>query len=339
MARLTRKAVPIIALVLALPFPGRGQNQAQYVEVMGNLQVYDTEDICKQARKEAVVIFSPSSGYLSFDGQTSSFDRNCGWSGRGTLRRQAATLKIKAKFKDFVQFQPTQPFDIRSTNTNNWITISNVTVVLYSKRRLAWEVRSDAHEAYRAYQFTGDNELLTRALAQYEKSFESMPDPRTLRSKADAQDYAGLYAEAAITWNRILEIEPHDKSAALAREAAFRLAESLYKAAIAANDSASATWLNVAEAANNALCLNSNQKIRQRMSAAWLDSLFNAANTSGGYSRLSSTILTDKKMRDSWSALFYGAFKEESPPNTLSRQAIILGIEQLEADLRRKGSP
>ena len=335
MGTLTRTVVSIVALIWALPIPGLGQGHDKRVVVTGKLQVYDTTgSICEQARGETVLSFVPDSQNLSFDGQIEQFDLHCGWIARGNLYQGQARLTINAQFRDFVQFRPTEPIEIRDTDPAvPIIRRRGIRVILYGKKRFSLEVRALATEALRA------NDI-TRAIELYDVAFEHLPDPETLFLKADALEHAGRYADASSTWGQAFKIVSDDAAVGWRRagDAPLRWTDSLYKAAKAATEPDPETWLNVAEASRIALDLQlTNPTNRARIMATWLDSLFNTAAPRGDYSRLREAILSDQNIQNSWHALFYEEFRNESRPDSLSGEEIVQGIGELEAALGRKG--
>ena len=333
MGTLMRTVVSVVALILVLPIPGQGQNRR--VVVTGSLQVYNTQGpICSQIRDKAVIYFVPGSENLSFDGQTTMFDRYCQWMGTGTLFQGEASLTVNAQLKDFVQDRPNEPINIRSTDPSSLpIRKNGIRVVLYDKERFSSETRALANQALRA------NDI-TRAIELYDAAFENLPDPETLFLKADALDQAGRYADAASTWHQAFKIVSDNEAVGWQRAGVvpWRWTNSLYKAGKAATEPKPETWLNLMEAAEKALDLQlPNLKNRSRIMAVWLDSLFNAANVSGDYRRLSVAIQSNQNMQNSWHALFYEEFKDEARPNSLPGEEIVQGIGELEAALGRKG--
>lgn len=335
MGTLMRTVVSVVALILVFPIPGLGQNTN--VVVIGSLQVYNTKGpICSQIRDKAVIYFYPDSGNLSFDGQTTSFDRYCQWMGTGTLFQGEASLKVNAQLKDFVQYRPNEPIPIRSTNPNSLsIRKDGVRVILYDKERYSSEVRALANQSLSV------NDI-TRAIELYDVAFENLPDPETLFLKADALDQVGRYADAASTWHQAFNFISDSEAVEWRRadDVPWRWTNSLYKAAEAETESKPETWLNVAEAAEKALDLQlPNLTNRSRIMAVWLDSLFKAANVPGDYSRLSAAIQSNQNLQKSWGALFYKGFRNESSPVNPSSEDILQGIGKLETALGRRVRP
>lgn len=336
MGTLTRTVVSIVSLILALPIPGLGQNLNRTVVIVGRLQVYDrTKMVCNdQVRNETILSFTPSSQALSFDGQATAFDIECKWMGTGTLYQDTAGLTINAMFGDFVQDRPTEPIKIRGNNQNNSdIRLQGIRVILYERERFSLETRALANRALAAKD-------ITRAIELYDVAFDNFADPETLFLKADALDQGGRYADAASTWNEALEIVSNNAAVAAgwrrAKDVPWRLTTSLYKAA--KDGTEPEIWLNVAEVSRKALDLQSLEPTnRSRIMATWLDSLFNAVGGRGDYSRLSKEILSDQNMQNSWHALFYEEFRDESRPDSPSGEEIVQGIGKLESALGRKG--
>ena len=336
MGPLTRTVVSIVALISALPIPGSGQNRDIRVVVVGTLEVYDTAGlICDQmVRDEARLSFLPDSQDLNFAGETRNFDPSCRWIGEGTLYQGEASLTINARYRDFVQSRPTEPIEIRNTDPDETlIRRIGIRVILYEKERYSSEMRDGANRAVR------ENDI-TRAMELYDVAFENLPDPETLFLKADALDHTGRYAEAASTWSQAFEIVSDEEAVGWRRagDVPWRWTTSLYEAAEAATEPQPESWLNVAEASRDALDLQSPDRTnRPRIMATWLDSLFNAADARGDYSRLSEAIQSDQNMQNSWHGLFYQEFRDEAPPDSLSNEEIVQGIGELEAALGRKG--
>ena len=323
--------VSAVALTIVLPISGSGQGRT--VVVTGNLQVYNMQGpICSEIRGKAVIYFDPHSENLSFDGQTKRFDRYCQWIGTGILFHGKASLSVNAKLTGFVQRRPNEPINVRSTDSGSQpIRKSGINVILYDKERFSSETRALANQLVRKSE-------ITQAIELYDEAFENLPDPETLFLKADALDRAGRYADAASTWHQALEIMSDDEALAWRRASVvpWRWTNSLYKAAEAGTDPSPETWLNVAEAAEKALDLQlPSLTNRPQIMAVWIDSLFNAANVSGDYSRLSEAIRSDQDMQNNWNALFYKGFRNEPRPDSPSRDEILRGIAELQAALGR----
>ena len=334
MGTMTRILVLSVALILAFPIPGSGQNYDRQVEVFGSLLVYDkTGQICSPIRASAVLSFVSDSPNLSFDGQTTRFDPYCQWLGKGTLHQGEASLEINAQIDGFVQYMPNEPIKIRATDPkNSLIRRKGIRVILYERERFSYEFRALAHEALKANN-------VSRAIELYDAAFKNLSDPETLYFKADALDRAGQHAAAASTWSQAIQLVSDDPAVRWTRasDVPERWATSLYRDAKTKSEPKPEIWLNVAKVSRTALNLQSPKPTRKSMiRAIWLDSLFNAATARGDYSRLSKEILSDQNMQNNWLALFYEEFKAESRPDSLSDTSIVLNIGELEAALGRK---
>lgn len=312
------------------------QPESVQVEVMGELQVYDTTGlICETARDSAVLVFAPTTDNLSFDGQTNRFDSRCGWLGSGQLYGQEAALELQAEFEDFIQTRPTAPIPIRNTGGQR-IRVPGIRVILYSRARRSAELRALANLALAA-------DDMGRAIRLFDESFASQRNPETLYQKADALDEAGRYVEAATTWNTALGVALSDPTIEWRRrdEIPWRWTDSLYRAAHLSGSSDRQRWLTVARATEGALSLEELPAPvnRPRILATWLDALFTATGSDGDYAELVSEVLRDDSVRLSWEALYYEGFRGESPPSASvgpTREELVQQVAELEQALGRK---